>query len=224
MAASKQKTAATATRPHANTRNTNAPTGQTIPNAGKTGLDPRTNLMQERFARYYTETGRVAESAVRAGYSPASADSIGSQLLRNPKVSARIADLVNEALEAEGVGKAAFITALAARAMAALTTTLPDVAEFDCSGMSLKDGAALSRTHRLAIKKASSSPGQNGPSQSIELHDSVPMVMALAKLGGWEAPQRVEVEQNTTLNPPVDTSSMTADELNERILAKLSGR
>ena len=216
MAARKQKPAATATRPHANTGNSHAPTGRTIPNAGKTGQNPRTNLMQERFARLYVETGRVAESAVRAGYSPASADTIGSQLLRNPKVEQRIAVLVNEALEAEGVGKAAFITALAARAMAALTTTLPDVAEFDCSGMSLKDGTTLSRAHRLAIKKASSSPGQNGPSQSIELHDSVPMVMALAKLGGWEAPVRQEITQ-TIVPTAVDTSSMTDDEIAEHL-------
>ena len=189
--AAKRKLAATATRPHANTGNTHALTTNTPP--GKTSLDPRTNLMQERFAKYYVETGRISESAVRAGYSQQTADSQGSQLLRHPKVSTRIAEVMNEALKAEGVGRNPFVVALARKAMAALTITMPDVAEFDGGSLNPRESSSLSARQRLALKKVSSSPGQNGASQSIELHDAVPMVALLAKLGGWNAPERVEV-------------------------------
>lgn len=103
------------------------------------------------------------------------------------------------------------MVALAKKAMAALTITMPDVAEFVSGSLNLRNITSMSAQQRLAVKKVSSSPGQ-----SSELHDAVPMVALLAKLGGWEAPQRVEVESNTKLTTPVDTSSMTAEELSGR--------
>ena len=48
---------------------------------------------QDAFCYYYVETHNGHQSAVRAGYAERSADVTASQLLRNPKVAKKIAEL-----------------------------------------------------------------------------------------------------------------------------------
>lgn len=55
-----------------------------VKSSGKTDL----SLKQRKFIKEYMNTGHITKSAIKAGYSEASASSYGSQLLKNPKVLA----------------------------------------------------------------------------------------------------------------------------------------
>lgn len=55
------------------------------------------NLKQRRFAEYFSETGNATEAAKRAGYSPRTAASIGSENLRKPELLAYIRELQDQA-------------------------------------------------------------------------------------------------------------------------------
>lgn len=47
---------------------------------------PEYTLQQRKFAKYYAQTGKVGDSAIKAGYSPRSAAVTGSNLLKDRKM------------------------------------------------------------------------------------------------------------------------------------------
>lgn len=63
---------------------------------------PKLNERQKRFVEEYIQTGNVAESARRAGYSARSAKEFGQELLTNHNVKAAIDSRLKE-LESERV-------------------------------------------------------------------------------------------------------------------------
>ncbi|WP_418518813.1 terminase small subunit [Megasphaera sp.] len=60
---------------------------------------------QKRFIDYYIETGNATESARRAGYSPKTAEAIGLENLRKPRIKAAIDARLKE-LEDKRIAKA----------------------------------------------------------------------------------------------------------------------
>lgn len=61
--------------------------------AAQKPLNPR----QKKFAELYAATGNATQSAIGAGYSRKTAESIGARLLRNVKVADCLASLTAEA-------------------------------------------------------------------------------------------------------------------------------
>ena len=61
------------------------------------------NARQEAFAREYAIDRNGKQAAIRAGYSPRSAEVTASKLLRNPKVAARVSELDQRHAEAAGL-------------------------------------------------------------------------------------------------------------------------
>jgi phage terminase small subunit len=61
-------------------------------------MEPKTSaeFREEVFCREYIKRLQVAKSAIKAGYSPHSAEQIGSELLSRPRVQTRIAELLEE--------------------------------------------------------------------------------------------------------------------------------
>jgi len=68
---------------------------------------------QERFVEEYLIDLNATAAAIRAGYSARSADKIGSQLLGNPRVSARLAERMAELSRRTGVTQERIIRELA---------------------------------------------------------------------------------------------------------------
>lgn len=60
---------------------------------------------QRRFVDFYLQTGNLAESAKRAGYTARSASATGNELMRNPNVAAQLDARLKE-LESERVATA----------------------------------------------------------------------------------------------------------------------
>lgn len=60
-----------------------------MPRANKSKRDELT-LQQRKFVNAYLRTGVGKNAAIEAGYSEKSADSMGSQLLKNPKIKKAI--------------------------------------------------------------------------------------------------------------------------------------
>ena len=54
---------------------------------------------QEKFCQYFIETGNGRQSAIKAGYSEASAEAIASETLRRPNVAKRIKYLRDKAMK-----------------------------------------------------------------------------------------------------------------------------
>ena len=75
------------------------------------------SLRQKKFADEYIISGNATKSAIEAGYSKKTAESIGSRLLRNVKVSEYISKRTQEVLEerAMSVAEALAISASIAR-------------------------------------------------------------------------------------------------------------
>ena len=75
------------------------------------------SLKQKKFADEYIISGNATKSAIEAGYSKKTAESIGSRLLRNVKVSEYISKRVQEVFEerAMSVAEALAISASIAR-------------------------------------------------------------------------------------------------------------
>lgn len=61
------------------------------------------NARQEQFCQEYVATGQSMKSAIAAGYSPASAHVQASDLLKNPKIQARIAEIKSPHLTKLGI-------------------------------------------------------------------------------------------------------------------------
>ena len=75
------------------------------------------SLKQKKFADEYIISGNATKSAIEAGYSKKTAESIGSRLLRNVKVSEYISKRTQEVFEerAMTVAEALAISASIAR-------------------------------------------------------------------------------------------------------------
>lgn len=75
------------------------------------------SLKQKKFADEYIISGNATKSAIEAGYSKKTAESIGSRLLRNVKVSEHISKRTQEVFEerAMSVAEALAISASIAR-------------------------------------------------------------------------------------------------------------
>ena len=62
-------------------------------------LKSNLNIKQQKFAEEYIQSGNAKKSAIKAGYSEKTAESIGSRLLRNVKVSEYIEGLRQEMMD-----------------------------------------------------------------------------------------------------------------------------
>lgn len=57
----------------------------------------KTNPRQKRFIKEYVKTSNITESAKKAGYSPKTAYSIGSELLKKPEIQTEISNTLERA-------------------------------------------------------------------------------------------------------------------------------
>lgn len=111
---------------------------------------------QKLFCEEYPIDLNATQAAIRAGYSPESAGSIGSELLKKPEIRARIDKMMAERSKRTGInadrvlqelGKIAFVNAA-------------DV--IDMNNATVKDGADRDDTAAIASVKVKVISGANG--------------------------------------------------------------
>lgn len=135
------------------------------------------NVKQKRFCAEYLVDLNATQAAIRAGYSPASAGSIGYELLKKPDIRARIDKGIAEQERRTGInadrvlrelGRIAFVSA-------------PDLVNMDDA--TLKDGASADDLAAIASVKVKTIPGPMGDGfeREIRLADKLKALELIGK-------------------------------------------
>lgn len=102
---------------------------------------PLDSLREEQFCRYYAQTLKKKESAIRAGYAESSAADTATRLLKRPSVIARLGQLID--LTPEKI-----TNTIACIAEAELT----DIVEFDSDQVLVRSSDEIPPRARAALK------------------------------------------------------------------------
>jgi phage terminase small subunit len=132
---------------------------------------------QEKFVREYLANPNATQAAVRAGYSPKTAYSIGPRLLKHVEVKAAI----EEAIAQEAITPERVINELARIA----TGDLRDVAVWDKDGVGFIPSADLTPDAAATIKKVKSihTKGEDGVERTTFEVEQYDRTRALELLG-----------------------------------------
>lgn len=146
---------------------------------------------QQRFCEEYMVDLNATQAAIRAGYSPQTAEQIGYQLLQKTSVCAEIARLQAAQSARTGITADRVLREYARIAFAAL----PDVADENGalrSDLSPDDAAAI-QSFKVKVTDA-------GVEQEVKLHDKLHALDALAKHLGITAPKEADTAANGELD------------------------
>lgn len=155
---------------------------------------------QESFCLAYLETGNASE-AYRRVYAttrvkPETINRSAKELIDNPKIAARLAELTKEA-----TSKAVMTRQRALERLSMIAeTSITDILEFDEQELDGPDGPVRETIWRM--KDSSEIPAiaaatiksvtmtKFGP--KIEMYDRLSAIQQLAKMQGWESAQKVD--------------------------------
>lgn len=165
------------------------------------------NVKQKRFCAEYLVDLNATQAAIRAGYSPASAGSIGYELLKKPDIRARIDKGIAEQERRTGInadrvlrelGRIAFVSA-------------PDLVNMDDA--TLKEGASADDLAAIASVKVKTIPGPMGDGfeREIRLADKLKALELIGKHLGMftdkvelNAVEAVQIVDDIPDRPPDD--------------------
>lgn len=146
---------------------------------------------QEKFVQEYLIDLNATQAAIRAGYSPASAEAIGYENLNKPQIRARIDARMAELSRRTGVNQERIIRELAR--IAFLNPT--DIVDVDDA--SLKEDASAEDTAAIASVKVKTTPGEygDGVEREVKFADKIKALELLGKrFGMWIDRQEVDVQ------------------------------
>lgn len=160
------------------------------------------SAQQRMFVDHYCVDFNATEAAIKAGYSPKSAMSLGCQLLKNPKVQAAIEERLEDYGNQNAVLKARILRELSAIAFSNIT----DYMSFRDSGTTIRNSDELTRIQTAAIAKVRehitvNSFGENR-NFSFELHDKTKTLELLGKHVGMFRELLVTSEDKPTAQVP----------------------
>jgi phage terminase small subunit len=145
---------------------------------------------QRRFVEEYLIDLNATQAAIRAGYSPKTADKQGSQLLANTRVSACIKMAMAERSKRTGITQDRVLEELAKIAF----VNSDDFIDFDCG--TVKSDAHRCDTAAIAGVKVKTIPTENGDivEREVKLLDKVKALELAGKHTGlWDDKINVEV-------------------------------
>lgn len=146
---------------------------------------------QKRFADEYLIDLNATQAAIRAGYSPKSAEQQGSALLRNPKVRAYIDERMAELSRRTGVTQERIIRELARIAFLDPTKLV------NMDTVELLDDATEDDRAAITAVKIKTIPTQEGTGveREIRFADKIKALELLGKrFGMWIDKQQVDVQ------------------------------
>lgn len=148
---------------------------------------------QKRFVEEYMIDLNATQAAIRAGYKPSAAYSIGSENLRKPEIKAAIDKAIAERSKRTGINQDRIIRELARIGFAKIT----DVA--DRKTGEIKEDA--SEDDLACIQSIKVKPGEFGTEREVKMYDKRSALVDLGKhLGMFRDNLRVEVETSEKLD------------------------
>ena len=149
------------------------------------------NERQKRFAEEYLIDLNATQAAIRAGYSPATADQQGSRLLKNVKVRAYIDRRLAELSRRTGVTQERIIRELARVAF------IDPLQVVDPATGTIRSDATVDDTAAIASVKVRQIPAETGTivEREIRFADKIRALELLGKrFGMWIDRQQVDVQ------------------------------
>lgn len=143
------------------------------------------NLRREKFVREYLRTGNATKAAQRAGYSSRTAYSQGERLLKNAEVQQAL-DAIRKRANEKGLVDLIEAKRILSRIVRAKLSGLmaangsPDIAKIKRTGQELMEFVVDEIPFGTRIK--------------IKLRDPIAAIERLAKLSGWDAPEKHSIE------------------------------
>ncbi len=158
---------------------------------------PELTAKQHWFVREYLIDLHATNAAIRAGYSPESAYSIGSENLKKPEIQSALEKEMAKRSERTGITQDKVLRELARVAFA----DMGSFADWGPEGVKLRPSNELSLDDAAAIVELSESKNKHGTSSKIKLHDKVAALDKLMRhLGMYK--ERTPLDQLLDYLPP----------------------
>jgi phage terminase small subunit len=155
--------------------------------------------LQRRFADEYIKDSHPVRAAIRAGYSKGTATVHARKMVDNPVVRAAIKDAQEAQLVISGITGARVLQELANIAF----VDIGDVCSWTSDGeVTIKSASEMKPRTRRAIKSITVTPGKDGNTVKVEMHDKGKALDKLTKVLGLETPLKVEAEIAGAALPP----------------------
>ena len=132
---------------------------------------------QLAFVSQYLVDLNATQAAIRAGYSPKTADSYAIQLLRKSKVAAAIEENARERQQRTEITANMVVLELAKVAF----RDASDVVTWGPGGVRLKDSDELADDVRSSVAEVSETTTKDGGTQRVKLHDKMKALELLGK-------------------------------------------
>jgi phage terminase small subunit len=145
---------------------------------------------QQRFVNEYVKDHHAGRACVRAGFSPSAASQYASKLLDNPTIQAAIKEAQDGQLARIGVSAERVMSELASIAFA----DVGDTCDWDGENLTIKSFASMKRRARRAIKSITITPGKDGNTVKLEMHDKMKAIDKLVKCLGLEQAMTAKLE------------------------------
>ena len=132
---------------------------------------------QKRFCEEYLVDLNATQAAIRAGYSPATAGSIGNELLKKPEIRARVDKAIASQSRRTGVTADRVVRELARVAFA----NSQDVVNYDDA--TIKGAAARDDTAAVASVRVKTIPTKDGDGveREVRMHDKLKALELLGR-------------------------------------------
>ncbi len=150
---------------------------------------------QKRFVEEYLIDLNATQAAIRAGYSPDTAGSIGAENLKKPEISSAIARAMAERSKRTGINQDRVIRELARIGLAKITDIIdPETAK-------IKEDA--SEDDLACIQSVKIKPNEFGTEREVKLYDKKSALVDLGKhLGMFK--DKLDIDMDMDLNITVD--------------------
>ena len=138
------------------------------------------NEKQATFVQEYLIDLNATQAAIRAGYSPRTAEQQGMRLLRDARVKEAVQKAMQERNQRVEISQDRILEELARIAFG----DLRDAVTWGPSGVSLKDSAELTEDQAAAISEVGETVTKEGGSTRIKRHDKVKAIELLMRHKG----------------------------------------
>ena len=137
------------------------------------------NAKQKRFCLEYVKDLSATQAAIRAGYSPKSAEVQGSRLLSQDKVAAEIAKLSREITERAVIS----ISDVTAELKTIIKANVKDFSSWKNNRVTMKDSDELSPDALRAVEQVATTCAKDGtPQLRIKLHSKLKAAELLIRI------------------------------------------
>ena len=135
---------------------------------------------EKRFVQEYLIDLNATQAALRAGYSPTSASTIGKENIRKHPIQSAIFEEMDKRMKRTNVTQDQIIIALKRIAFA----NIKDIMNWNDSAVNITPSEEMKRSHSFAIAEISENVNQHARTVKVKLKDSIRALELLAKHTG----------------------------------------